>query len=856
MGNNASAQRVQALAESLGKLGTADVPMSDTVWTDIFSAPSAHIDEIHSIVNAADVAKLRADRPANLARLLYQCTYVVHGFAVSKCTLFTAPLSSSDQTANDDAGNHSKSDSFAQPIGLAVSSALERAALSPPITEAACDIALALLARLLPLCLFSVASSGDSTAPPQPHRWHAEFAACVLFRNDIPTDSVTAADGADFRPIEPGHTLGATMVRSIVAAAFLPDYTITAARFAEASAAAAATVPSDDVASSDGTVSAEYFSTHVRLPLLWSPCMAADGAAKRSGLFTRGNSSSASDNSLSYPDIVRRRSLVLRALFGILSPQAYAADGLAPSRLRYTLNDVRVSPLAPTLMLSLLCTVANYQPFGSLPYASHWVSPAVEAVVRQSLQVLLVLCDSSVFPAAAAIASANSGEGSLSGDASEIDGHAAWGVVDNLPPVVASQVRSGILTLLHAGVYAQTSRFPGSQRAPPFRDELLLLLWKLCARSRRFRAAFVEDASAVQGLIVPAVAPLQPPSATNGPASATAPRLTTSSAETATRTAAMLQLSSVLLLLLTREPSFICAAAGGTITEALPFTALPLKGAAYVDLLLLSLLRVAMDESPLVSRGARLSAASAAANVLQRTPALGDAAATKVVSVVEALVRSLRRTEGGGVTTVVGSELRTQRATVLAALIHALAVMVQAGAPPVRPVLFACLRRVEIIRELPHVSATAFAALQSPVSLEECVAVVVRACDILEPEVLKRLAADPHAAPQQLLDGLVPIIPSTPVTTDATAATADATEVVGGVEPTDHAPTTTASPSVAPTAPKRMHATVPPMVHQPPSVDHMDAWAASVLWLTIFASAAPMFLEPHQVRIFTHQHVR
>jgi hypothetical protein len=317
----------------------------------------------------------------------------------------------------------------------------------------------------------------------------------------------------------------------------------------------------------------------------------------------------------------------------------------------------------------------------------------------------------------------------------------------------------------------------------------------------------------------------------------------------------MLQLSSVLLLLLTREPSFICAAAGGTITEALPFTALPLKGAAYVDLLLLSLLRVAMDESPLVSRGARLSAASAAANVLQRTPALGDAAATKVVSVVEALVRSLRRTEGGGVTQI-GPELRTQRATVLAALVHALAVMVQAGAPPVRPVLFACLRRVEIIRELPHVSATAFAALQSPVSLEECVAVIVRACDILEPEVLKRLASDPHAAPQQLLDGLVPIQP-TPIT-DATTAAADV-EIVGE-ETTDHAPAPTASSSVAPpapTAPKRMHATaVPPMVHQPPSVDHMDAWAASVLWLTIFASAAPMFLEPHQVRIFTHQHVR
>ena len=220
-------------------------------------------------------------------------------------------------------------------------------------------VALLLLSRIVPVLLEDMPSAADAgvAADSPVHPLSAQI-ALHLFEESCTFDR----DGTRFKPIDetaPDVTLGEHIVRGIVGCASVPGFGCGSRQLTM--------VPSDRLPNVDAA-------------RLWWPGVARGREANDVPIHTD-----------SWTFVNRLR--ILRALTGVIAGQTYTSSVLVRDPFRARLVSTE-TPGTATLCASLLGTLMHYNPTGTVPYSSHWVSAAEDCVDHAAQALLLGLdCD-------------------------------------------------------------------------------------------------------------------------------------------------------------------------------------------------------------------------------------------------------------------------------------------------------------------------------------------------------------------------------------------------------------------------------------------------------------------------------
>ena len=388
-----SASREVEFASVIQQISSTDVDDASPVWPMLFASRPTFFDIFHTF-DVLDVRRVRYSHPHRLANLLFHCISTLHQFTEKH---FVAPWT----TPTDGA------------------------AKSPPVpaSESAitAEAAMMILTRLMPIAMepFEAAlfahvtqqapapgSMGEADngtlrrpplSPPLLSTFCANFSAHFFHYsrrcrdNSEPSTSEARFNLPTYEAgrqpcINIAHMLSVALLK----AAFIPGFTIGARQCAAISKAPPPHHP-------------------LIFPnLLWIPGVGSDPAC-----------------SIHFDEyVLRNRLTLIKCFISCLMGQIMAPQGqaLEYEPIRHALLNIvednsaaagggcKSISLAPTLVASLVNTAAAYQPYGLLPYTSHWTAN-MEEVVMRSGQLLGVLMDTAPFYQTVAAGSTATGDG-------------------------------------------------------------------------------------------------------------------------------------------------------------------------------------------------------------------------------------------------------------------------------------------------------------------------------------------------------------------------------------------------------------------------------------------------------------
>lgn len=90
--------------------------------------------------------------------------------------------------------------------------------------------------------------------------------------------------------------------------------------------------------------------------------------------------------------IYSARAELLATLLSALSAILYYPIGSRETIFTESIISTALVPRMPTLTLSLLNTLLNYQPYGSLPYTSYMISKEEQVVLNSARVLAALLC--------------------------------------------------------------------------------------------------------------------------------------------------------------------------------------------------------------------------------------------------------------------------------------------------------------------------------------------------------------------------------------------------------------------------------------------------------------------------------
>ena len=458
-GRMGSSSSVLDVVDAFKTLRSRDIALDDhSFWKPFFTSNVSPVD-LFAIVTPKLLRDLRRTRPSSLASLLYKCTEQLMVFA-----------------------------SLGSKIGE------PKSVLN----------ALAILARVLPFALEppqqlppqldtgisaggdrvgggngSVTVGGDVATSSSP--FYENFPTHVFLGN-----LRCLPDGSQFPPLPGGESLNVALMKSIVDLCFIPGFSI--GPYQQPSKR------TEGVAGGDRTWPADV----VDPALLWGPGLG-------------------SVPSLTYPSpdtTSSHRRAILSTLLVLLSVPLYIDQPICPEPLFRDLltlgipstvrhdgedagqQDCVPLPLSATFFASLWNTVTSYDPRGSLPYTSHFVSEH-ESLVCIAAQVLGACLDYSplLLQPPPPVPREPGSSGGVETPSVSLLASTAWKVLITCSEAQAAELLAGLCRLIENNTYARSTYLPKSQRPFPMFDELVMLLWKLIDRAPPFLRALSDGGS-------------------------------------------------------------------------------------------------------------------------------------------------------------------------------------------------------------------------------------------------------------------------------------------------------------------------------------------------------------------------
>ncbi|KEG10052.1 putative protein HID1 isoform 1 [Trypanosoma grayi] len=216
---------------------------------------------------------------------------------------------------------------------------------------------------------------------------------------------------------------------------------------------------------------------------------------------------------------------ILYTLVALLAYPLFLPPGSRDTIFTEPLLSVDTVPLLPTLVASSLNTILSYNPFGSLPYTSHWVG-AKELVTQMSARFLgAILCypgaplDEAPPTSVAGVPAGNETNALSSNAATGKNGEAVGRTATSsrvqvvhsarelIHKITAEEARCIVVRfqpIIGLKLYANRTYLPDSQRCFLTQDEFMMVLWRLIELSPECLAAFGRE-PAVLGYLLPLV---------------------------------------------------------------------------------------------------------------------------------------------------------------------------------------------------------------------------------------------------------------------------------------------------------------------------------------------------------------
>ena len=456
------------LFKSLERLSSSDVSIEDNdLWIDLLTTgiPVTYAD-IAMMMPYDEIRRMRLYRPGSLASLLYKCTEQIHCFVEANLLIGGTKYSSMENSFKP----------------LPTSTTPDATNIVSVHTATRC---LHIIRRVMPVVLEKIlqkvpdvpfiaidsktgypvtlkdAEKTDVFNEENVSTYAEEFFYHVLQNNLTLLGGTSLGKGTSV-PNEPeahkfpvDSPLSILITNAVVGMSFIPNHTIsTRQQYSELAP------------------SGNFKDTGVLPSLLW-----LSGISRNDGV-----------PSTKRAPVISQRRHVIKTLQALLSGVLYSKN---PGEINSLLNcvaDSQLCPLMPTLVCSLLNTIVNYTPYGTIAFTSHLIGEE-ETLVFEAAQLLGVLFDCMPFYD--------------SDNESQLEKHAAWKVIFACGAKELKLLLSSIRNLIVNRTYSRATRTPNSQRTLRRHDEFLILLFKILERCPGMPSLLASEPSQFEPLVMP-----------------------------------------------------------------------------------------------------------------------------------------------------------------------------------------------------------------------------------------------------------------------------------------------------------------------------------------------------------------